>query len=100
MPGQPLPLKGFHAGITLDAATRAYEEGGNDKIPVIRNVDQEEVQAHFQRIRDEVEDMVTKRHRQINASKDLKHFMVPKREGQKSRSAGSKPKKSRGSDLQ
>ncbi len=99
-PEQPLPLKAFHARIMPDPVVSEFEKVHGSKIPEVRKVSREEVQANFQRVKSEVEDMVTIRLMEMNASKDLKHYMVQRREGQKSRSGGRKPKISGGSALQ
>jgi hypothetical protein len=75
-PEQPLPLKAFHARITPDPVVSEYEKAGGDRIPEVRKVSPEEVQANFKRIKNEVENMVDSRLMEMNKTSDLKRYIV------------------------
>jgi hypothetical protein len=82
-PDHPLPLKAFHARITLDPAVREYEKAGGGGIPEVRKVDRNVVQANFQRIKDEVEDIVTSRLAEMDKISELKCYIIKKKRGVK-----------------
>ena len=77
-PEQPLPLKAFHARIMPDPVVSEFERASEGKIPEVRKVSLEEVQANFRQIKNEVEDMVDTRLMEMNKSSDLKRYIVQK----------------------
>jgi hypothetical protein len=77
-PDQPLPLKAFHARIMPDPVVSEFETVGGGGTPEVRKVSPEEVQANFQRIRHEVEDMVDTRLMEMNNASELKRYIVQK----------------------
>lgn len=99
-PEQPLPLKAFHARIVLDPEVGEFERTGGGKIPEVRKISLEEIQANFERIQIEVEQMVEARFLEMNVQNDLMRFIVEKKGGKKLRSGGRKSKKSVGSGPQ
>jgi len=78
-PEQPLPLKAFYGRIMPDPVVNEYEKAGRVRIPEVRKVSPEEVQANFQRIKDEVENMVDTRFMEMNKTSDLKRYIVKKK---------------------
>jgi TraM recognition site of TraD and TraG/YWFCY protein len=82
-PDHLLPLKAFHAQIMLDQVVREHEKGGRGGIPEVRLVKKHDVQANFQRIKDEVEDIVTARLAEMEKIAELKCYVIQKKRGVK-----------------
>jgi len=82
-PDQPLPLKAFHTQIVLDPIVREYERVERVDIPDVRKVEMHDVAANFQRIKDEVEDIVTSRLADMENIAELKPFIIMKKRGGK-----------------
>ncbi len=82
-PDHPLPLKAFHAQIVMDPVVREYEKASMVGIPEVRKMETNEVQANFQRIKDEVEDVVTSRLAEMEKVSELKGYIIKKKRGVK-----------------
>ncbi len=75
-PATPVKLKGFHAKFVKDAADTAVPMVG---LPVVRDVDQALLQANFDRIVQEVVDLVADETKRIMNDPALKQWVVKRR---------------------
>jgi len=80
-PDQSLLLKAFHSQINLDPVVRAYEKMGRGGLPEVRKMEKHDVQANFERIKDEVEDIVTSRFAEMEKTTGLKSYIIRKKGG-------------------
>jgi hypothetical protein len=74
-PDHPLKLKVFHSHIQLDAKARELEQQEGE-MPVIRNIDEKEVQANFLQIKAEVRDLVQKRIEYMASTPGLEELII------------------------
>ncbi|WP_126248089.1 conjugal transfer protein MobC [Chitinophaga rhizosphaerae] len=77
-PTEPIKLKAFHSMIQNDHAAIAAEEAAYQEIPVIRNITPEEVNANFQRIKDDINEIRYFEIERIKNDPNLSHLLFIK----------------------
>jgi hypothetical protein len=77
-PSELIKLKAFHSMIQNDHAAIAAEEAAYQEIPIVRNVTQDEVQAHFQRIKDDINEIRYLEIERIKNDPNLSHLLFIK----------------------
>ncbi|MVT07730.1 conjugal transfer protein MobC [Chitinophaga tropicalis] len=80
-PDQRIDLKTFHCEIITDFEAINREEATFKDIPVIRAVDPTEVQQNYQRIKDEVQQLLAEVKAQIERDPALAHLLILREPG-------------------
>ena len=78
-PDHPLPLKAFHGHIVQDNKRLDREAAAFVDLPVIRRVDEKTLQAHAERIRKDVEELVVRELARMLSEPDLAPLIIRKK---------------------
>ena len=92
-PDQKIELKMFHAEIVNDHAAIKAEEGGYVPLPKIREVSQEDVEENYKKIREDIQELITREMENLTPVGESKELPAKPATDEKAKSdSPSKPK--------